>query len=291
MRRAVWVVAGLALLVPPPAISEENAERPATEVERVLQQRYLDRYFVLRTDIKVQEVTSRQVVSRSFPKGGLELTRPITVATPEGVFYMSDYARKEQLETDPRLGPNENSVPTEDPRGVTGQPLDAVVEISGRSRVVLHAGELARVTGISENSQGFEAMFEGFETGPATVFVRTQLDAYQPVPRRAEAFSDSLARLVFDLPDDAGEKEAWIDPGWSEEVQEAVREGHVREGMTEVQVLLAWGTPVYITRAGSSSGPVLNYKRGKNVMDQLRNRKSVAFAGGRVVSVEVASSP
>ena len=56
---AILVASGL-------ASAAEEAPRPPTALERVLQARHLDRYYLLRSDVKIQRVRSRRIVSSTL---------------------------------------------------------------------------------------------------------------------------------------------------------------------------------------------------------------------------------
>ena len=69
--------------------AQEPAGRAPTDLERILQHAYLDHSFVLRADVKMKQITSRRVLSSTVASSpALDLLRPITVATRDGVFYL-----------------------------------------------------------------------------------------------------------------------------------------------------------------------------------------------------------
>jgi hypothetical protein len=256
-------------------------------VERILQRSFLDQHYVLRADVKVQEVKARRVV-RSTPMStpGLELQRPITVATAKGVFYLSDYARKERLETDVHVGlGSPDQSPSGDPRGGFPQAAD-VVEISGEPQIILRGGELVRVTGVEESPEGARVTLEGFGAGPVQAILRSEKPRHLAPAERAAGFSASLAQLLFLVPDEPEGRKQWMQPDWPERIRAAIGEGRVVVGMTDVQVLLAWGTPLYITGEGTEAEGVWTFQRGSTVREQLRNKTRVYFSRGQVVQVE-----
>ena len=260
-----------------------------TDLERMLQQRFLDRHFILRADVKVQTLESRRVVSSTFPRPkNLDVTRPVTVVTPDGVFYTRDYSSKQQVEENVRTGAGavSSQMPSEiNPGDHPGQ-IGDVVEISGQTRVVQGQGELVRITGIEEVPGGVRVSFEGFSSEPVEVLLREEGRAVGPAPEAAERYSTILAQLIFLLPEDPAERQNWIDPAWSEGLQAAIQEGSVLEGMNQLQVLLAWGTPAYVNTESDGSGQVWTFQRGGSLMDQLRNKTRVYFVAGQVVDVE-----
>ncbi len=264
--------------------AQEPGGREPTDLERILQHTYLDQSFVLRADVKMKQVTSRRVISSTVAGGpALDLLRPITVITGDGVFYLSDYARKERLASDVHLALGSPDIlPSGDPQGGFVQTAD-VVEISAAPRVVIRAGDLARITGVAEVPGATQVTLEGPGGGVAQVLVRSGAELRRPAEERADGFTAALGRLLFLVPDDP---ERWMQAIWSENLRTAIREHRVVEEMTHEQVLLAWGTPLYITGDEETATQVWTYQRGATFKEQLRNRTRVYFAGGVVVEVE-----
>jgi hypothetical protein len=264
--------------------AQEPADRTPTDLERVLQHTYLDQSFVLRTDVKMRQITSRRVVSSTVAGGpNLDLLRPTTVVTENGVFYLSDYASKERLTSDVHVALGSPDIlPSEDPQGGFVQTSD-VVEISGESQVAMQAGGLARITGVEEIPGSTRVTLQGFGEGVAQVLVRSETELHRPVAERADGFTAALGQLLFLLPDDS---EAWMQPGWPENLRTAIREQRVVEGMIPEQVLLAWGTPLYISDDEEQGTQVWTYQRGATLREQLRNPTRVYFVNSTVVQVE-----
>lgn len=271
-----------------PAVQGQPAQEPAartpTDLERILQATYLDQSFVLRADVKMQQVTSRRVITSTVASSpALDLLRPITVATAEGVFYLSDYARKERLASDVHMALGSPDIPpSENPEGGFVQTAD-VVEISGESHVLMRGGDLAGIRGVQEIPGAIQVTLVGFGVDPVQVLVRPETEAQRPAATRADGFTVALGQLLFLVPDDP---EAWMQAGWPERVRNAIRGNRVLEEMTPEQVLLAWGTPLHITGDNDAGTRVWTYQRGATLREQLRNRTRVYFAGGAVVQVE-----
>ncbi|MEE9126250.1 MAG: hypothetical protein V3U11_03850 [Planctomycetota bacterium] len=286
--RPVQTVAALLLLGFVPAVQGQPAQEPAgrapTDLERILQHTYLDDSFVLRADVKMKQVTSRRVVRSTVASSpALDLLRPITVVTGDGVFYMSDYARKERLISDVHMALGSPDIlPSGDPQGGFVQTAD-VVEISAEPRVLIRAGDLARITGVAEIPAATQVTLEGPGGGVAQVLVRSGAELHRPAVERADGFTAALGQLLFLVPDDP---ERWMQAGWSEKLRTAIREHRVVEEMTHEQVLLAWGTPLYLTGDEGTGTRVWTYQRGATLKEQLRNRTRVYFAGGVVMEVE-----
>lgn len=265
--------------------AQEPAARAPTDLERMLQHTYLDQSFLLRADVKMKQITSRRVLSSTVASSpALDLLRPITVATSGGVFYLSDYTRKERLASDVHtaLG-SPDILPSGDPQGGFVQTAD-VVEISAEPKVLIRAGDLARITGVLEIPGAIQVNLEGFGGGVVPVLVRTGTEIHRPAAERAAGFTAALGQLVFLVPDDP---EEWMQPSWPEMLRTAIREHRVVEEMTHEQVLLAWGTPLYVTGDEEVGTQVWTYQRGATLRQQLRNRTRVYFAGSAVVEVEV----
>ena len=286
--RPVQTVAALLLLGFVPAVQGQPAQEPAgrapTDLERILQRTYLDQSFVLRADVKMKQVTSRRVVSSTLAGSpALDLLRPITVVTGDGVFYLSDYARQERLASDVHLALGSPDIlPSGDPQGGFVQTAD-VVEISAEPRVLIRAGDLARITGVAEIPAATQVTLEGPGGGVAQVLVRSGAELHRPTAERADGFTAALGQLLFLVPDNP---EEWMQASWPENLRTAIREHRVVEEMTHEQVLLAWGTPLYITGDEEAGTQVWTYQRGATLRQQLRNRTRVYFAGSAVVAVE-----
>ncbi len=286
--RSVQTLAALLLLGFVPAVQGQPAQEPAgrapTDLERILQHKYLDHSFVLRVDVKMKQVTSRRVVRSTVASSpALDLLRPITVATGDGVFYMSDYARKERLASDVHLALGSPDIlPSGDPQGGFVQTAD-VVEISAEPQVLIRAGDLARIIGVAEIPRAIQVTLEGFGGDVAQVAVRAGSEIHRPAAERADGFTAALGQLLFLVPEDP---EAWMQASWAEKLRTAIREHRVVEEMSHEQVLLAWGTPLYITGDEEAGTQVWTYQRGATLRQQLRNRTRVYFAGSAVVEVE-----
>jgi len=282
----VGCLALLLLLGFPPFVQGQSAPdaQPPTDLERNLQHTYLDQSFVLRADVKMKQVTSRRVASSTVASSPrLDLMRPITVVTGDGVFYLSDYARKERLTSDVHVGlGSPDIVPSGDPQGGFVQTAD-VVEISAEPQVLIPAGELARITGVEEIPGAMQVTLEGDGGGIARVLVRSGKERHRPVTEQADGFNAALGQLLFLVPDDPRN---WIQASWSEKIRTAIHEHRVVEEMTAEQVLLAWGTPLSITGDEGAETQVWTYQRGVTLREQLRNRTRVYFADSTVVDVE-----
>ena len=276
--------AALALGVAPP-----DPPRPApTPLERRLQPRLLDRYFLLRADVKVQREETRAVISNTYPpRRAVERSKPITTVTPDGVFYSSDYADKGQYVEGVRAGVQVNSY---DKPGLKIEPganptTGDVLEVERDSRVALRAGDLARVTGVEELTDGIRLTLEGLGSEPVDVMLREA-----PGPRPAEGQREPqvlaiLGHLVHLVPDAPAERAALIDPSWPPAQQEAVRLARVVPGMTPFQVLLAWGAPLHVSRDPAGRVDTWLYRPGSSVVEQMRRRVDVYFAAGLVTEV------
>ncbi len=264
--------------------AQEPAGRAPTDLERILQHTYLDHSFLLRADVKMKQVTSRRVLSSTVAGSpALDLLRPITVATRDGVFYLSDYARKERLASDVHLALGSPDIlPSGDPQGGFVQTAD-VVEISAEPQVLIRAGDLTRITGVEEIPGSTQVTLEGSSGGVVQVLVRAGTEIHRPAAERADGFTAALGQLLFLVPDDP---EAWMQASWPKKLRTAIREHRVVEEMTHEQVLLAWGTPLYITGDEEAGTQVWTYQRGATLRQQLRNRTRVYFAGSAVVEVE-----
>jgi hypothetical protein len=290
LRRARCLVAlllALALLpAVPAAADDEPATRPPTEFERLLQAEYLDQSYVLRAPVKVQSIRSRRVVRSTVASSpSLDAVRPITVATAEGVFYLSDYARKERMPSDVHLGLGSPDTVPSDPQSDLVQASD-VVEISGEPLAVIQGGELARIVGVEESPDGARVTLEGFGGQPVQAVLRSEVSIHHPAAERAAAFTASLGQLLFLLPADAAAREAWVRPEWPQAIRDAIAERRVVEGMTAEQVLLSWGTPVHITGSEPDETTVWSFQRGASIREQLRNRTRVYLSGDVVILVE-----
>lgn len=265
------------------------AETPApTPLERLLQARLLDRYFLLLADVKVQQEQTRNVVSTMLPRRRPESRiRPITVVTPDGVFYAADYRQAEQFALEVRSGVMVNAhdkpelviAPNQQPS------IGDVVEVEREAVVALRGGDLARVTGAEETEYGTRLSLEGLSTGTVPVLLRDPEGPRGAPEERAARSLAILGRLVYLLPEDQDERRGRIDPSWSAEQQQAVREGRVLVGMTPLQVLLAWGNPLHVSRDAEGNVDVWLYKRGGTLLEQLRSRTDVYFAAGKVAQV------
>jgi hypothetical protein len=279
---AVLLVAGCLGAQAQPA--EKPVQRAPNDLERLLQAEYLDRSFVLRVDVKMIQITSRRVVSSTVASGpALDLLRPTTVATGAGVFYLSDYARKERLASDVHVALGSPGIlPSDDPQGGFVQTAD-VVEISGEPKVFLGAGDLARITGVEEIPGYIQVTLEGFEGGPVQALVRPEVEIHRPAAERAKGAMAALGQLFFVLPEDP---ETWVQAEWPERIRTAIRERRVVEEMTREQVLLAWGTPLYLSGDEETGTQVWTYQHGATLREQLRNRSRVYLVLDTVVQVE-----
>lgn len=255
-----------------------------TPLERLLQAEYLDQHFVLRADVKRKQVTSHRVLRSTVASSpGLQTSRPITVVTREGVFYRSDYARKERLASDVHMGlGSPGRLPSGDPQGGLVQTAD-VVEISSEPQVEIHAGELARITGVAEIPGSIQVTLESSSGQLVQVLVRSGKEAHRPALQRADGFTAALGQLLFLIPEDPSR---WIQSGWPEALLRAIRDDQVVLGMNQEQVLLSWGTPLYITGDEEVGTHVWTYQRGTTLRQRLRNRTRVYFVGDAVVEVE-----
>jgi hypothetical protein len=288
--RPAWILTVLLALVAagPGTALLADMEAP-TDLERILQKKFLDRHFILRADVKVQKLRSRQVVSSTFPRPkSVDAIRAITVVTPEGVFYTRDYSAKRQVEGDVRagvaMGPDQ--MPSEIMPGDNAGQVGDVVELSGQTLVVQAQGELIRITGLEEAPGGVRVTLEGISSDPAEVLLRREGPESSPAAVAAERYTAVLAHLIFLLPEDPAERKEWIDPAWSEGLRTAIQEGRILQGMDHLQVLLAWGTPAYVHSESDGSGQVWTFQRGGSLMDQLRNKTRVYFVAGQVADVE-----
>ena len=268
-------------------------EEPAatSPVVRRLEERDLDRYVLLRADVKVAAEEVRRVVAGTFPApNASERVQPITVVTESGVFYASDYDRRELQPRDVRpgirVGPVGHPTLAIDP--AQGATVGEVVELTRDVRVAFRAGDLVRVTGFEGTPAGIRITLEGLGAGPASVLVRGAEPAAD-AEGEAERVHGWLGALWYDLPDDAAARAGWIESSWPSGAQEAIRAGRVAAGMSRLQVLLAWGNPLLVSRDGEVE--IWLYKRGASLRDQLRSRSNVFFAGGAVVQVEGGEGP
>lgn len=268
-----------------------SAEEP-TPLERDLQPRYLDQNYLLQADVKVQQVATQTIRSSTVgPRPRLAETRPITVITADGVFYTADYDKTDQLNVDVRRGPGVSGfVGVDDPGWqnqnlVDGGTVGSVVEVEQSARVAIPKGYVVRVAGIEELPQGVRVYLEAFQGERVPVLVRGGLKPSDPVDARAREFDKLFGRLCFRVPEGTEERLQAIDPAWSEAVQTAIRESRVEVGMTPFQVVLSWGTPVFITRDDDGKVDTWLYRRGATIAEQMRGGVNVYFAAGRVADV------
>ena len=287
--RPVWTL--ITLAVGASAALAAPAEGP-TPLERILQKRYLDHYFLLRADVKVQRVKTETVVSSTV--GGLpqlEETRPITLVTEGGVFYAGDYDSQSQLNMNVRSGPAPSTA-RDDPALqnealVAGGTVGSVLQVDRTAQVAIPEGNLVRVIGVQEVPHGVQVMLEAFQGQGVPVMVRGADAEEEPPDARAAHFKALFDALCIELPGKPEERLAWVDPAWSETVQTAIRAGRVEAGMTPLQVVLAWGNPVFITRDAESQVDIWLYKRGATLLEQMRNQVNVYFAAGQVAEIDV----
>ena len=293
LRLLILAALAIATLIAPGAAAAATTDAP-TPLERVLQKRYLDRFFLLHSDVKVQQVKTQTVVSSTVggtPK--LNETKPITLVTEQGVFYTSNYDSKSELNLDVRAGPlpaNAWDDPSlQNQALVMGGTVGSVVQIDRKAVVAIPQGYLARVVGVVEDTQGVQVLLEAFQGVAIPVLVRGAGTRDEPLEERQARFAALFARLCFELPDTREGRLESIDSAWSEAVQEAIRESRVATGMTPFQVVLAWGNPVFISRDADSDVDIWLYKRGATLLEQMRNPVNVYFASGRVAEIDAAA--
>jgi hypothetical protein len=265
-------------------------QRPPTALERILQDGYIDQYYVLREDVKVEALKTKQVLSTTYPKrANVERVRPITIVTPDGVFYSNDYDSQVQLEMDVRPGASIlYGDATDQADAVRGGNIGDVVEFDFRPRVALAAGSVARVVGVQEAEAGVEVTLEGFTSDKVMVLLRGE-EKPEPVDEpelRSEFYAERMAQLFYKFPRDPAERMEWVDAAWPADVQSAIREQRVVAGMDHFQVVLAWGVPVYVSREDDSRTEIWLFNRGASILDQLKNQTNVHFAAGQVVRVD-----
>jgi hypothetical protein len=266
-----------------------DAERPApTALERRLQPRLLDRYFLLRADVKIQRQETRAVISNTYPPRRAEQrSKSITTVTPEGVFYVSDYADKGQFVQEARAGVQVNS---QDKPGLKIEPggnptTGDILEVERDSLVAIRAGDLARVTGVQEVPEGVRLSVEGMASDPVDVMLREVPGGEQEPAARERALLSILGHLVHLVPDTPTERAALIDPAWATAQQEAIRSGRVIAGMSPYQVLLTWGAPLHVSRDPGGRVDTWLFRPGSTVAEQMRRRVDVYFAAGAVTEV------
>jgi hypothetical protein len=278
----------LALAGAPAAAAEPEGTAAPTPLERFLQERLLDHYYLLRADVKVQIQESHNVVTSTYPARRPETeVHAITVVTPAGVFYASDYRQAEQVPMGVRSGVQFDS---HGQPGLalspTGQPsIGDVIEVDRHASAALAAGDLSRVVGVEATPSGMEIRLEGLSGTPVPVLLRDPHPEDGTADERGKRALDIFGKLVFLIPEGKEERLAWIDPAWPPEQQQAVREGKVVAGMTPLQVLLAWGTPLHVARDRDGVVDVWLFKRGATLLEQLRNRTDVYIAAGKVAQV------
>jgi hypothetical protein len=264
-------------------------EKPSpTPLERRLQPRLLDRYFLLRADIKIQREETRAVISNTYPPRRAESrSKSITTVTPDGVFYASDYADKGQYMAEVRAGVQVNS---HDKPGLKidpgGNPATGdILEVERQSQVALRAGDLARVTGVEELADGVRLSVEGLAGATFDVMLREAPGEAVGDEERERAILAILGHLLHVVPDAPAERMALIDPTWPPSQQEAIRLGKVVAGMSPLQVLLCWGAPLHVSRDPGGRVDTWLYRPGSSVIEQMRRRVDVYFAAGAVTEV------
>ena len=281
-----------------------------TMMEQAIHEEYLGRALLLREDVKVRVVqerprstsgadpSSRGVIPSAFgitfqDNGsplilGDRVIHPITLVTAGGVFHRSDYDEEETYGHPAGVleGILSTELPLRDerPHRFTRPVIDRTV--SATVRVILREGAVTRITDASETPWGILARLESYGEGPAAVLFRTDVGFSEPLDERRAAFS-GLASRIFALP---SEEAARNQDSWPRTIRDAVRAHRVLEGMNAAQVLLAWGDPVHISRGPMTSEEIWMFKRGANIMEQLRNTTNVRFAGGRVVGIDAGAS-
>jgi len=289
--RAVRGIAVVALIGALLAVNlrAADAERPApTPLERRLQPRLLDRYFLLRADVKIQREEKRTAISNTYPPRRAEThSKSITTVTPDGVFYVADYKDKGQYVQEVRAGVQVNS---QDKPGLKIEPggnpaTGDIIEVERESQVALRAGDLARVTGVEERTEGVRLSIEGLASDPVEVMLREAPGVQQAPEERERTLLAILSHLVHLVPDPPAERAALIDPAWPPSYQEAIRLGRVVAGMSPYQVLLAWGAPLYVSRDPGGRVDIWLYRPGHSVVEQTRRRVDVYFAAGAVTEV------
>jgi hypothetical protein len=285
-RIALGAVAGAALALG--AAAPEPAPPAPTALERRLQPRLLDRYFLLRADVKLQREETRAVISNTYPpRRPVTRAKPITTVTPDGVFYASDYADKGQYSAEVRSGVQVNS---HDKPGLKIEPganptTGDILEVERESLVALRAGDLARVTGVEELTDGIRLSLEGLGSEAVEVMLREAPGAAAGEVEREQKVLGILGHLVHLVPDAPAERAALIDAAWPAAQQEAIRLGRVEAGMSPLQVLLAWGAPLHVSRDPGGRVDTWLYRPGNTVMEQMRRRVDVYFAAGVVTEV------
>ena len=289
--RTVRGIAIAALVGAPFAVhlaASDPVGRPPTPLERRLQPRLLDRYFLLRADVKIQRVETRAVISNTYPPRRPETrSKSITTVTPDGVFYASDYPDKGQFVAEVRHGVQVNS---QDKPGLKIEPggnptTGDILEVERESEVALRAGDLARVTGVEERTDGIRLSIEGLAGESAEVMLREAPGGAEGAEERERAVLAILGHLVHLVPDSPADRRALIDPAWAPSQQEAVRLGKVIAGMSPLQVLLAWGAPLHVSRDAGGRVDTWLYRPGHTVSEQMRRRVDVYFAAGVVTEV------
>ena len=195
------------------------AEGPSPEVA-ALQKRYLDRYFLLRVDVKIQKADVNRILASTVPPPPkLEALHSTTVITPDGVFYTRDYAQTTEVNADVRPGidvrgdAQPGDATRQDGSGMTGD----VLEIKRESVAVLEQEDLARVIGIEEVAHGYLLTVEGFSAQPVEVDLRVK-GAKASAATPETGFDELFGQLVYLLPEDPEALAAWIDPIWPESV-------------------------------------------------------------------------
>jgi hypothetical protein len=128
-----------------------------------------------------------------------------------------------------------------------------------------------------------ERTFSEHVASDLSSLVRPEVEIHRPAAERAKGAMAALGQLLFVLPEDP---ETWVQAEWPERIRTAIRERRVVEEMTREQVLLAWGTPLYLSGDEETGTQVWTYQHGATLREQLRNRSRVYLVLGTVVQVE-----
>ena len=265
-------------------VQDVSQQEASTKAENSLGEAFLNRYFLLRENVKGRSTqrTTSAIAIATWGKSRVDAgndpgLEAITVVTPRGVFYSSDYDVEEQvMESAADLAFRLGNTPI----GLV-PPTSVVTDIAQRTIVVLQRGQITRLARLQEDPRGYRVTLESFGIEPIDVLLRPATTPVVSVEQQDAALSRLLGLLLVDPSDESAV------PGvWSAEVREAIAQGRVILGMDPQQVLLAWGSPVQVTTRRGGSAETWLFKRGATLVDQIRNRTNVSFWDGGVIAVE-----